>query len=107
MKNCQTVREMAEELFENLGSDNLSAYIYKNDEEEEQYIDYRETGNFGEAEFEQYVLGEINLEMAMWRDTLAEWEMVDDDDDNIIDDVDYKDDFVVDVLVPQIKRILG
>ena len=106
MKNYQTVREMAEELFGNFGCDNLSAYIYKNDEEDEQYIDYRETGNFGEAEFEQYVLEEINLEMAMWRDTLAEWEMVD-DDDNIIDDVDYKDDFIVEVLVRQIERILG
>lgn len=74
MKN---LKEMAIDLYEEIGAENEMVY-YKTEDGIESTI--RNVGSFGDDEFENTVIGTINLSKTNWDDVCGEWGLFEEDE---------------------------
>lgn len=81
--------EQLKELYNNLGWNGMEAILL-----EDGSIEYRQEGSFGE--YEDEIIATMPLSITYWRDSLAEWELYDEEKDAVKTEADEKiiDEFI-------------
>lgn len=79
----QVTEEQLKGVFKNLGWESMEAILLENNS-----IEYRQVGSFGD--YEDEIIASLPLSITYWRDSLIDWDLYDEENNTVKTDANEK-----------------